>query len=234
MKRLFVALLAILALSACRSSSDDTDTPAPAPAAKPINIRVYNSAWKIVKAETLVANRISADITSADAIKAEVEAYNAAHTDDQWFIENGEQEIPIDQAPDAPAWIVNSATLAIYWQGTVSRSDLETRREVWRASVGAFDDPDTHKNVACTLYVDRLPPDPPVIVPPAPLLWTALLDTSAKVVYFSEHHDTEDESRLRYLAMTAQALANNTDEAAGSGNIGDRWQPYIGATEYVY
>jgi hypothetical protein len=239
MEKIIFALLVALALISCKMSTEETTVEAAAATAASPNVHVYNSAWQIIKQETLTANRVGAkiskDISSTDAIKAEVAAYNAANTDDQWRLVEGE-EVPIDQAPEATVYIVNAATLAIYYEGVVARTDLYERREAWRISVTAFDDPETHKNVKCTLYIDNIPPEPPVVVEPEPKLWTALLDLTAKKVYWSEHHDTEAEAIQRYqVGMCAQAdLYNYGDQDDGIDVPGDVWQAYIGETEYTF
>jgi hypothetical protein len=242
MKKILFALFIALALVACKMSTDEPTVETPAadpPAVASPNVYVYNSAWQIVKQETLTANRVGAniskDISSADALEAEVAAYNAANTDDQWQIVEGE-EVPIEQSPDATVYIVNAATLAIYYEGVVARTDLVERREAWRISVEAFDDPLTHKNAKCTLYIDNIPPEPPVVVEPEPKLWTALLDLTARKVYWSEHHDTEVEAIQRYqMGMCAQAdlynLGDQDDEIDVPGHV---YQAYIGEIEYTF
>lgn len=243
MKKIVFALLVALALVSCKMSSEDTTVEAAAatttPTATSPNVHVYNSAWQIVKQETLTANRVGAkiskDISSTDALEAEVAAYNAANTDDQWQIVEGD-EVPIEEAPEATVYIVNAATLAIYYEGVVARTDLVERRETWRLTLEAFEDPETHKNAKCALYIDNIPSEPPVVVEPEPKLWTALLDLTAQKVYWSELHATEAEAIQRYqMGMCAQAdLYNYGDQEDGIDVPGHVWQAYIGETEYTF
>jgi hypothetical protein len=237
MKKILFTLIVALALISCKMSTEENTTEAaaiPAATVPADNVRIRNSAWQIVKSEHLTANRagISFDITSTDALAEEVAAYNEANTDDQWFLEEGE-EVPIEESPEAIAFIVNSATLEIYAQYTVARTDLVERRDAWRSSVETMADPDTGKLVPCTLYVDNVPPEPPVIVPPAPRLWTALLDMTAEKVYFSEHFDTQDEANHQYSLDMVTADSGNAG-LLDIGNPGDVWQAYIGETEYSF
>jgi len=202
------------------------------------SVHMYNSAWKIVKEETLITQAKalglnSRSLTSLDGLKAERDAFNAAHTDDQWIIVEGDI-VPIENAPDAPVFIVNSATLEIYFSGVVPRADLVVRREAWRTSVECMADPDTGINVPCTLYVDNVPPTPPVIVPPAPKLWVALLDITAHVSFYVQHFDTEAAAQNQYRMLCSQADLNSAGLGDGNGNIGDVWQAYIGETEYAF
>ena len=237
MKKILFALLVALALVSCKMSTEENTTEAAATPAATVpadNVRIRNSAWQIVKSEHLAANRvgISKDITSTDALSEEVSAYNEANTDDQWFLEKGD-EVPIEKSPDATAYIVNASTLEIYAQYTVARTDLIERRDAWRSSVETMADPDTGKLIPCTLYVDNVPPEPPVIVPPAPRLWTALLDITTKIVYFSLHFDTQEEANHQYSLDMVTADSGNAG-LLDMGNPGDIWQAYIGETEYSF
>jgi hypothetical protein len=235
MKKIIFALFVALALMSCKMSTEDNKTEAPTTSTTPTdNVRIRNSAWQIVKSDHISANRagVSKEITSTDAMKAEIAAYNAANNDDQWFLETGD-EVPIEEAPEATAYIVNSATLEIYAQYTVERTDLTDRREAWRSSVEAMADPDTGKLVPCTLYVDKIPPEPPAAVVTTPKLWTALIDTTTKTIYYSQHFDTEDEAKHQYSLNLVSADSANAG-LLGLGNTGDVWEAYWGETEYSF
>lgn len=236
MKRILVLSLAALIFIACKSPTNETseDTPeTPAAPAKTPNVRIRNSAWQIVK-EDVLASKIGKDITSVDGYKNEIAEYNAENTDDQWFLEEGE-EVPIEQSPDAPIYIVNSATLVKYYENVVPRTDIVSLREYWRSAIECMADPDTGKLIPCTLYVDNIPPEPPVVVPPEPRLWTAVLDVTAEKVYWSQHFGTEAESMHQYQCNLVQAdLYNNSDQDDGIDVPGHVWQAYIGENEATF
>lgn len=235
-KIVFLALIA-LTLAACKMPTEDNTTEAPAaatPTTPADNVRIRNSTWQIVKSEHLAANKagISLDITSTDALAEEVAAYNAANTDDQWFLEQGE-EVPIEEAPEATVYIVDTATLEIYFQAVIERTDLQTRRDAWRSTVEVWSDPVTGALIDATLYIDKVPPEPPVIIPPAPRLWTALLDMTTQTVYYSQHFETQEEANHQYNLNAITAEAANLGQV-DIGSPGDVWQAYIGETEYSF
>ena len=196
-------------------------------------VHIYNSAWQEVDpnaaAKVLGVKAIGKDAVSLDAVSE----YNATHTDDAWMIYYGDA-VTIDEAPDASIFIVNSATLDVYFSATIPRSDLVTRREACRESVEAMADPATGKLIPCTLYVDHVPPEPPVVTPPAPRLWTALVDITAGVIYYSIHYDTEADAQYQYKLLQSQADLNNLGLGDGNGKPGDLWYPYLGETEYTF
>ena len=73
----------------------------PEPAVTPlVNIRVYNSAWEIVQEGYVEKSRA---VTTIQSYADYVEEYNAANIDDQMFIVEGEEIIPIEEAPPADA-----------------------------------------------------------------------------------------------------------------------------------
>jgi hypothetical protein len=222
MKKFLFAILVAFAFSACSVTVND-------PATKS-NVRIRNTAWQIVKEDTVRSIR---ELTSTDALQAEIVAHNEANTDDQWFLEEGE-EVPIEQSPDAFIFIVNSATLEKYYENIVPRTDIVALREYWRSAVETMADPDTGDLVSCTLYVDNIPPEPPIIIPPAPRLWTAVLDITSQLVCYSQHFDTEDEAKHQYSMNCLQADLNNAGLGDGLGNLGDVWQAYIGEMEYSF
>lgn len=137
--------LAVFALGLVLASCTQIITIEPPPP----NVRVYNSAWQIVRADRLEAR----SITSTASLEAYVADYNAANTDDQLFLIEGEAEVPITQAPSANAWIVDATTYEIKEEYLgVARIDLETDRELWRLQT---------RNVGnALLFVDRIPPRP--------------------------------------------------------------------------
>ncbi len=214
MRKLLPGFLAALLLAAC------TEIVTVGPSA---NLHVYNSAWqKVAEAEVRA-------VDSAVTLEEFVDEYNATHTDDQLFLVEG-SEVPIEQAPDAPAFIVNAATLAVYWTDVVERADLSTRRDAWRVSVEVMADPDTGIIVPCTLYVDHLPPEPPVIVVPLPKLWVALLNHTTTEIFYSAQYPTEAEALVRYNSLRAQADLYNLGIGDGPG----LWSAYLGDREFAW
>jgi len=237
MKKIVFLALIICSLMACKTSTEeDTKKPEETPAVPTDNVRVRNSAWQIVKSDYLEKLiKGLPNITSLDGLEKEIAAYNAENTDDQWFLEEGEQ-VPIEEAPEATVYIVDTATLEIYFQAVIERTDLQTRRDAWRSTVEVWSDPVTGALIDVTLYVDNVPPEPPVIVPPAPRLWVALLDMTAEKVYYSEHYATEAEAIWRYqMGLTIQAEVYNLQDVDDGIDVpGDVWQAYIGETEYSF
>ena len=251
MKRLVFSLAIIFALSACSSPTNTattvpdatpadttTTTETPTTPASTSVVHFYYSNWTEVTLSTasssMARSIVSKSATDlASALEAQT-AYNAAHTDDAILGPYIGDAVPITEAPEATAYIVNSATLAQYYKATVERSDLYDRREAWRVSVECMADPDTGINVPCTLYVDKVPTTPPVVVPATPKLWTALLDTTAKVIYYDLHFDTEADAQHQYRLDCSQADLNNAGLGDGNGSPGDVWQAYIGETESSY
>jgi hypothetical protein len=214
--RKLAILLAVILLASC------TEVILPPPA----NVHVYDSSWSKVAEATKRAS--SRDIDDALTLEAFVDEYNAAHTDDQLFLVEG-SEVPIEEAPPAMAYIVNATSLEIYWASSVARVDLVDNREAWRMSVLATADPSTGQLVPCTLYVDNVPPEPPIIIPPEPQLWTALVDSTTSTAYYSELSATEAAAISRYQAMVTQAALEN----AGLGSLPPGvYVPYRGAKEY--
>lgn len=214
--RRVILLLAVLAMVSC---TEIIAPPAP-------NVHVYNSAWDVVAEATVYESRA---LGTAQTLEEYVASYNATHTDDQLFLVEG-AEVPVEEAPDAPAFIVNSATLAVYWSDTVERADLRQRREAWRLSVEAMADPDTGQLVPCTLYVDQVPPDPPVIEPPPPRLWVALVNYTTLEIFYSTRYDTEAEALARYRLLVTQAELNEAGLGMGPGD----WGAYLGAVEFSW
>jgi hypothetical protein len=191
---------------------EETTPPAPvAPPPAPIpNVRVYNSAWEIVQ-EGYVAAR---SVTTIQSYADYVAAYNDAHTEDQFFLIEGEAIIPIEDASAADAYIVDPVTHDIIkeyldWP----RADIADRRDVWRLQASAD---------SGVLYVDRVPPPPIVVVDERPayerfalyLVYTA--DGSIK---YEEHFETEAEFIARRAIYENQAYADGGLTYVVSGRL---------------
>lgn len=166
--RKLLPLLAVILLASCT----EIVTVRPPPP----NVRAYNSAWEIVAEDYAVGSRSAAPADLA----AYVEDYNQTHTDDQLFLVEGEEIVPVEEAPLANAWIVapsDHAVLAEYLD--IERASLSTERELWRIETYGY---------AGVLYVDRIPPapEPPVVLPDYErfALYLVALDGS---IIFEEH-----------------------------------------------
>jgi|WetSurMetagenome_2_1015567.scaffolds.fasta_scaffold110912_3 hypothetical protein len=185
MKKLIFLALCLAVIGCTQAVITPTVTP------DPVNLRVYDSAWNIVS-EAAVASRA---ITSTAAIEAQVREYNAAHTDDQWRVIYGTDEIPVSAAPDAIAYIVASADYSILHQEEVDRADLEARRDAWRLTAEAWSDARGNL-VPAVLYVDNIPPAPTVTPAPDPYAIFALyIIDSHSVIVFEEHPSEADYPR---------------------------------------
>jgi hypothetical protein len=235
MKKLFFALLVALAFAGCSTPTGSTAS------SKPVAY-VYNSAWenvpledlalkvvsKSLSSDTITAKDVSTDITLEDVEDA-VAVYNDAVTDDQLFVET--EEMPIEESPNVNAYIILSTTHKVVETFLDRpRTGFVTDKRLWDSQL----DYDTAvQGIQCLLYVDQTPPDEIVYVPPEPKLWVALLDTTAKVVYYSEHYDTEAEALYRYrFGMLPQAEQYNLyDRDDGIDVPGDVWRAYIGTVE---
>lgn len=222
MKKLFIALAVVFVLAGC------------APIVKPSSnvVHFYYSSWKEVDLSQFSA--AAAKDTDLDAATQAQADYNATHTDDQMLGPYLGDGVPIEEAPDAMIYIVNADTLKVYYQATIPRGDLVSRRNAINLALDSMADPDTGIIGNNALYVDNIPPSPPA--PPVPKLWVALLDTTAKIVYYSEHYNTEAEAIQRYqLGMAPQAdQYNRMDIDDGVDVPGHVWQAYIGETEAHY
>jgi hypothetical protein len=125
--------------------------PVPVVTEKP-NVFIVNSAWKVVAEATVNTSRA---LDTTESLQAQVDAYNAVNTDDQYFLIDGEVP-PIELSPQMNAYIVHYVTHEIIkefldWP----RSSLETDRAAWALDTRAC---------AGVLYIDRIPP------PPEPLI----------------------------------------------------------------
>jgi hypothetical protein len=165
-----------------------------------VNVRVYNSAWEIVQ-EGYVAS--SKAITTIQSYADYAEAYNLAHTDDQLFVIEGVEVVPIEEAPAAAAYIVDSLTHDIIkeyldWP----RVDISERRELWRFQAMAD---------GGILYVDRVPPPPVPVIDDRPayekyaLYLVYTFDGSIK---YEEHPETEEEYLTRKALYELQVMAD--------------------------
>jgi len=97
-------------------------------------------------------------------------------------------------------------------------------------SVEAMADPATGQLVPCILYVDKIPPEPPVIEPPAPKLWVALVWVTEHEVYWSEKYPTEAEAIVRWHSLDAQRELNELGLGMGEGD----WMTYLGEEEFAW
>ena len=191
--RTALSLFFLVSLSACQSPVDiptptkKVETPAPStPAPSTLattQVSVMNSLWQVVKQDQLART-----ITSTSAIQSDIDAYNATHTDDQWFLVNG--DIPgIDQAPPCKIYIVDAVThvVLIDASGNNFQHDAWPRRQLVENYSGWLKDA---QNANGVLYIDVIPP-PPIIIPPtAEQIYATnsiyVLD-SLGVIKFEEH-----------------------------------------------
>jgi hypothetical protein len=191
------------------------------------NLHVYNSAWQIVAEATVAARALD----SAMTLEEYVANYNATHTDDQLFLVEGDP-VPETEAPDATAFIVKSDTLDVVFEATVPRVDLVENRDAWRRSVEVMSDPITGERIDATLYVDNVPPEPIAPPqPPAPKLWTGLVDLTTQTGYYMEEAATQAEANYRYNILVTQAELEERPDALVAP--GDDWMAYIGETEWT-
>jgi len=184
-------ILAMLAVVLVSCSQVPMDVP---------NVRLYNSAWEIVQEGTVASSKA---VTTIQSYAEYAEAYNLAHTDDQLFVVEGEEIVPIEEAPPADAYIVEAVTHDIIkeyldWP----RMDISERRELWRVQAQAD---------GGVLYVDRVPPPPIVIIDDRPayekyaLYLVYVFDGSIK---YEEHPATEEEYLSRKAIYELQVMAD--------------------------
>jgi hypothetical protein len=175
------------------------------------NVHVVNSAWEIVREETLARA-----IESTDELQEEIDAYNSANTDDQWRLIYG--DVPgIEDAPTADAFIVFADTHEISSQYIgIERKDLLDRRTTWRLQV-ELDSSSTGR--PCVLYVDNVPPAPVVVVPEPVDPYVAyaiyVLDSSGAVLW--EEHPAAGEYAGRLYAWRLSVEVQN------AGSPDDPW-----------
>jgi hypothetical protein len=175
MNKLF-AIIIILMLASCVTPID------PIPITVP-NVRIYNSAWEIVQEGRVEASRA---VTTIQSYADYAAAYNAANIDDQMFVVEGEEIIPIEDAPAANAYIVDPVSHDVIkaylnWP----RIDLVERREIWRIQAMAD---------GGVLYVDRIPPPPIVVIDDRPAFEKYalyLIYTIDNTIKYEAHMTTE-------------------------------------------
>jgi len=188
----------------------ETPPPVAQPPAPIPNVRVYNSAWEIVQ-EGYVAAR---SVTTIQSYADYVAEYNEAHTEDQFFLIEGEAIIPIEDAPAADAYIVDPVTHDIIkeyldWP----RADIADRREIWKMQAMAD---------AGVLYVDRVPPPPVVVVDERPAYEKYalyLVYTETGLIKYEEHLETEAEFIARRAIYENQAYADGGLTYVVSGRL---------------
>jgi len=165
-----------------------------------VNVRVYNSAWEIVQEGYVERARA---VTTIQSYADYVAEYNAANTEDQYFVVEGEEIIPIEDAPAANIYIAEYTTHDIIRQFLDwPRVDLVERRELWRFQAMA-DGGD--------LYVDRVPPPPIPIVDlrPAYEKWALyLIYTIDNTIKYEEHPETEEYYLLQRPMYELQVMAD--------------------------
>jgi hypothetical protein len=154
-----------------------------------------------------------------------VEAYNAETTDDQLFVYT--EAVPVEEAPYATGYICDSVTLEVYFQATVPRIELTTNREAWRTTTEIMSDPITGERLNCTLYVDRIPPEPIIEEPPVPQLCLALIDYTDMIIAASETCPDQETANQRYTMYSLQAELNARDD-------GHDWQVYRGIDPFAF
>ncbi len=133
-------------------------SPLPTPAPKHY-INILNSEWKIVRQEVLVSG--SRDIQDTSALQSEIDAYNASHISDQWFLVDGEP-VDIADAPPCDVFIVDKVT----HEPLIDESGNKLSFEDWPRK--QFVDNKAGwvryaEACAADMYVDVIPPPP---VPP--------------------------------------------------------------------
>ena len=164
------------------------------------NVRIYNSAWEIVQEGYVEKSRAVTTIQSYADYAAE---YNAANTEDQLFVIEGEEIISIESAPAANAYIVDPATHDIIKQYLDwPRVDISDRREIWRFQATAD---------GGVLYVDRIPPPPIVVIDDRPAFEKYalyLIYTDTGIIKYEEHPETEAEFLIRQAVYQTQVSAD--------------------------
>ena len=164
------------------------------------NVRLYNSAWEIVQEGYVAPSRAVTTIQSYEDYAAE---YNAANKEDQLFLIEGEEIVPIEEAPAANAYIVEHVThdiIAEYLDWP--RADISDRRDIWRFQAMAS---------GGVLYVDRVPPPPVPIIDDRPAYEKYalyLIYTATGVIKYEEHCETEAEYLDRRAVYQLQVMAD--------------------------
>ena len=167
------------------------------------NVRLYNSAWEIVQEGYVEVRAVSRSVTTIQSYADYAEEYNLTHTEDQLFLIEGEEIVPIEEAPAADAYIVDATTHDIIseyldWP----RVDLSDRREIWRFQAMAS---------GGVLYVDRVPPPPIPIIDDRPAYEKYalyLIYTENGIIKYEEHPETEEEYLSRRAVYELQVMAD--------------------------
>ena len=165
-----------------------------------------------VLGELGMANVLTLDVERGKSLtesnlQAQVDAYNAASTDDQERIYF--DEVPaIEEAPAADLYMVVQSTNVIAEQVFgVPRSELASRRTSWNAEAvvqgGNMGEP-------CVLYVDRAPPAPAPGAPVNPYVRYALYEVDVGTdAVICEEHATADTFYQRHEAYGLSIEAQN-------------------------
>lgn len=159
MRRVLLCILAALIIVSCSLKGDDGDDGATGPAGTPPsdNVFLVDSAWTTIRSDYLIApstSKINKSITSTSGLESEMQAHNAAHTDDQYRIIYG--TVPdISVAPPSTLTVIrDSDHYVISVLENVPRSQVAAMRASIEATIAKGN----------TLYVDC---DPPEYIPPS-------------------------------------------------------------------
>lgn len=202
MKRLLFVLLSILLLFSCTQPTT--------PKQETKTVYVYDSAWNLIlKTDVVVSS--GKTVTMSD-VETQVATYNATNNDDQYFLET--EEVPIEEAPNATAYIVRNDTYAVMYQATVERTDLVDRRFAWDATVACMADPETKVNIPCTLFVDKIPELPATPVVDDYVKWAIYIIDNTGAIWFEVHETSEDSFQNRYGACLATIQLLDQSEPA--------------------
>jgi hypothetical protein len=142
-------------------------------------------------------------VTTIQSYEDYAEEYNAANKEDQLFLIEGEEIVPIEEAPAANAYIVEPVThdiIAEYLDWP--RADISDRREIWRFQAMAS---------SGVLYVDRVPPPPVPIIDDRPAYEKYalyLVYTANGAIKYEEHCETEAEYLERRAVYQLQVMAD--------------------------
>ena len=210
MNKLFL-LLAVIMLTSCSTPTDPKPVVPVVPVVQTTTVRIYNSAWEIVQEGNISLSR---NVTTIQSYADYVTEYNEAHTDDQFFLIEGDDIIPIEEAPSADAYIVDATTHDIIRQYlNWPRADLADRREVWRMQTYAD---------AGVLYVDQIPPPPITFIDDRPAYEKYalyLIYTIDDTIKYEEHMETEAEFIARRVDYETQAYADGGLTYVVSGRL---------------
>lgn len=211
MNKLFAIIFALV-LASCVTPTDPEPATVDIIVSTPmVNVRIYNSAWEIVQEGYVERSRAVTTIQSYEDYAAE---YNLKNTEDQLFIIEGEEIIPIEDSPPVDAYIVEPTTHDIMYEYLDwPRVDLVERRELWRwwteASGGV-------------LYVDRIPPPPIPVIDTRPAYEKYalyLIYTDTGIIQYEEHPESEQEYLERRSMYLLQESADGGTTYVISGRL---------------